>query len=210
MIDCPLCKSRSDLFSKDKRREYYKCVNCDFIFVPENYHLTPDKEIERYKLHTNSKDDPRYIAFLNRIVPIVTQYIKKGESGIDFGCGPSPILPESLEMEGLKALPYDPIFYNNIEILEKKWDFIVSTEVFEHFNNPLENIYKIWRLIKKGGYLFIMTQLYSEDIEFKSWYYKGDQTHIGFYTKKTFEKLALKLDSQVNFYNKDIIVLRKV
>lgn len=209
-MNCPLCNNRSELFSRDKKREYFRCTSCDFIFVPPKFHLSNEKEIERYKLHTNSGDDPRYRAFLNRIVPVITSKVEKDANGVDFGCGPSPILPNSLLKEGIIVKPYDPLFHNNINILKKRWDFIVSTEVFEHFNTPSKSIESIWELIKENGYLFIMTQLYSDDMEFKSWYYKGDQTHIGFFTRKTFNILAVQLKAEVEFHNKDIIVLRKV
>ncbi len=42
-----------------------------------------------------------------------------------------------------------------------------------------------------------MTDLYNEAIDFDSWYYKNDPTHVFFYTKETFEWIREKY----NFLN---------
>ncbi len=42
-----------------------------------------------------------------------------------------------------------------------------------------------------------MTELYNEKIEFESWYYKNDPTHVFFYQRATFEWIQKKF----NFLN---------
>ncbi|MGO1820189.1 MAG: hypothetical protein ACTH0S_10965 [Senegalia sp. (in: firmicutes)] len=42
-------------------------------------------------------------------------------------------------------------------------------------------------MLNIGGSIFCMTSLYDEDIDFKNWYYKNDETHVFFYHKKALE-----------------------
>lgn len=207
---CPLCKSTTGTdFSKDKKRQYFKCQICKTIFVPPKYHLSESEEKKRYENHTNSIDDPRYTAFLSRIVDPVINRIKTHHKGLDFGCGPGPILRKVFEKHNIVLEEYDLYFKNTKSLLNRKWDFIISTEVIEHLKNPYNELHKIWELLRTGGYLFLMTQLYQPNTEFKSWYYKGDPTHIVFYTKESFTWLAKKFNSSLEFVGNDIIILKK-
>lgn len=205
---CPLCKSNKTLtFSKDRKREYSRCEICSTIFVLPSYYISVEDEVKRYSKHTNSINDDNYIKFLSRITAPIKERVDKNNIGLDFGCGPGPILKSILKE--YQILEFDPNFRNDINIYSKKWDYIISTEVIEHLKNPYEVITKIWDTIISKGYLFLMTQLYSNEIEFKSWYYKGDPTHIVFFTKESFIWLGKKLNATVEFIDKDIIILKK-
>ena len=42
---CPLCSSKNNsLFHKDHLRKYLQCLNCEFVFVPSQYHLSDSEE----------------------------------------------------------------------------------------------------------------------------------------------------------------------
>lgn len=207
---CPLCNSL-DLkqFSKDKKREYLKCNNCSTIFVPKCYHLSIEDEKRRYDLHTNSADDIFYVNFLDRIVEPVINRIKKGNKGLDFGCGPGPILKELFSHHNIELWEYDLYYKNTSQLLIQNWDFIITTEVVEHLKEPMSVISELWNIIKNDGILAIMTSLYNNKINFASWYYKGDPTHIVFFTKESFIWIADKLNAKVEFIDKDIIILKK-
>lgn len=205
---CPLCKSnKTSIFSKDKKREYNKCKICTTIFVIPSYYMSEEDEIKRYSKHTNSINDDNYIKFLSRITDPIKKRVEKNDIGLDFGCGPGPIL--KCILKEYQILEFDPYFKNDINIYSKKWNYVISTEVIEHLKNPYKVIEKIWNTITNNGYLFLMTQLYNNEIEFKSWYYKGDPTHIVFFTKDSFKWLGNKLDAEVKFIDKDIIILKK-
>lgn len=207
---CPLCKSHNIArFSKDKKRIYFNCINCKSIFVPHEYHLREQDEKKRYELHTNSPNNSKYITFLSRIVKPVLEKTNPNSRGLDFGCGPGPILKNIFKTHSINIEEYDPFFKDTKNLLDTKWDFIISTEVVEHLKYPLEELYKMWNILKPGGYLFIMTQLYQPNTEFKSWYYKGDPTHIIFYTKESFKWINEKLNSSLEFIGNDIIILKK-
>ncbi len=49
-----------------------------------------------------------------------------------------------------------------------------------------------------------MTAMYSDEIDFGSWYYKNDPTHVVFYRRKTFEWIKL------NFNFSELIIKDRV
>lgn len=207
---CPLCKSENTIsFSKDKKREYKQCNSCFTIFVPQKYHLSIEDEKKRYDLHTNSPNDKYYIEFLSRIIDPIQKQLKSGARGLDFGCGPGPILKKLFSIHKIEIEEYDLYYNDNKDLLSNSWDFIVTTEVMEHLKDPLSIIEKLWALINKEGLLAIMTSIFTEDLNFASWYYKGDPTHITFFTKDSFLWLSEKLDCKIEFFDKDIIIFKK-
>ncbi|MGL1894632.1 MAG: class I SAM-dependent methyltransferase [Spirochaetaceae bacterium] len=209
-IKCCLCASnKTELISEDKKRKYYICNICKTITVPPQYHLSIEKEKERYDLHTNSNKDEYYIKFLNRIIEPLLNYIKPNSEGLDFGCGPGPILKEQLKPYKINMSEYDLYYKNDKSLLQKKWDFVVTTEVMEHLKNPYTEIELLWELINPKGVLAVMTALVTKDITFSSWYYKGDPTHISFFSKESFIWLSQKLGADVEFFDKDITFLIK-
>ncbi|MEJ2488680.1 MAG: methyltransferase domain-containing protein, partial [Sulfurovaceae bacterium] len=52
---------------------------------------------------------------------------------------------------------------------------------------PQKEFQRLKDMLQEDGALYIMTEIYSEDNDFKNWYYKEDPTHVIFYTKKSFE-----------------------
>ncbi|MBN2618268.1 MAG: class I SAM-dependent methyltransferase [Spirochaetales bacterium] len=207
---CTLCSSKcTHSYSKDKKREYFICENCNVIFVPQQFYLNSIQELKRYEKHNNSNTDIKYKDFLSRIVPPIIKFIKPGSIGLDFGCGPGPILKDIFQEYKIKIEEYDLYFKNNSYLLSKKWDFIVSTEVFEHLQDPNTVFTKLWDLLNPEGVLAIMTSLTDYVNEFKSWYYKGDPTHITFFSKKSFHWLMSNKFGEIQFFDKDIIILVK-
>lgn len=207
---CPLCGEKDTLFfSRDKKRDYRICSTCNTIHVPKEFHLSEEDEKKRYNLHINCETDKRYISFLEKIVLPITSNLKSKASGLDFGCGPGPVLKKIFKQKDIIIEEYDLYYKNNIALLNINWDFIVTTEVVEHLKTPFIVLEKLWLIINNGGLLALMTSLYSPEINFPSWYYKGDPTHIIFYTKESFIWLADKLNCNIEFFDKNIIILKK-
>jgi len=207
---CPLCNNlQTYTFSQDKKREYFRCRNCHIIFVPQIYHLDNEKEKKRYDLHINNSNDKNYISFLSRIINPLISYISPYSNGLDFGCGPGPILKKILCDYNYNIDEFDIYFKNDSHLLNKKWDFIVSTEVFEHLSKPYDVLLQLWSILNYNGIILIMTNLYHNEIDFKSWYYKGDPTHISFFSKETFQWISREINCNIEFFDKDIIILKK-
>ncbi len=117
-----------------------------------------------------------------------------------------------LKSKGFACDYYDPIYYPNTKYDSKKYELIVSTEVFEHLEQPRVVFEKLLGLLKEGGYLALQTQFHSNDIEaFKKWYYHQDPTHIVFFTLKTFQVLCEQNNCRVLRHNiKNMLLLQKM
>lgn len=189
-MHCPLCLSaRVAEFTEDSlSRCLYKCENCEGIFVGEAQMESGEKEKARYLTHNNTIENKGYVDFLLRAVIPAEPYLNTVDIGLDYGSGPKPVLTEILEQKGYQCEAYD--FYFQPQLPQKQYDFIFSTETFEHFKNPRKELDTLCKLLVKGGILVIMTQPYTAQTNFKKWYYAGDFTHVFFYHSQTMEYIA--------------------
>jgi Methyltransferase domain len=213
-IICPLCSSESTshMFKDDRKnliRDYFNCKICDLIFVDEKDQISIENERARYDTHKNSMENSGYVRFLSRLMNPMLEKIKPGDSGLDFGSGPGPTLSLMFKKHGYSVNLYDPFYAPDRSTLNKKYEFIVSSEVFEHLNNPHKEIILLWSILKPGGILGVMTQLSKSVKSFPNWYYKNDDTHISFFSHKTFEWIAKKLDAKLKIIDNDVVLLEK-
>ncbi len=206
-IRCPLCGTEdNEFFFRDKFRDYRRCGECSLLFVPPEFHVTRESEKARYEEHNNDPDDAGYRGFLERIVTPVKKDFAPGARGLDFGCGPTPLLAELLTAEGYEMETYDPFYDSGRGVLDETYDFIVSTEVVEHLSRPLGVFEKLLAMLKPGGALAVMTRLYDDSVDFSGWHYKNDRTHICFFSVGTFDWLARRLDLKYERTGNDIFV----
>ena len=54
-----------------------------------------------------------------------------------------------------------------------------------------------------------MTQTLTQDIDFDSWYYKNEPSHIGFYNKKSLTDLAAILGLEITQFSDRVIFFKK-
>ncbi len=190
MCVCPLCSSSgASIFFKDRRRSYFLCDCCALIFVPSEFHLSEGEEMARYNQHNNCIDDLGYVEFLNGAVEAVGRFVDVGACGLDFGCGKGAVLAQLLRERGFCVDVYDPFYFKDFVFDGKLFDFVTATEVVEHFCFPRREFELIASLLKKGAFFVVMTNLY-DGIDFSSWWYKEDATHVCFYGKRSLEVLA--------------------
>ncbi len=186
---CPLCGAgEASAFAEGEGRAYLHCPACRLIFVPEKYWPSPEEERARYDRHQNAPDDPGYVSFLEKIAAPLARRLPPGARGLDFGSGPAPVLCGLLAERGFETRPYDPFYFP--EPPGPPYDFIVSTETFEHFRRPREEVGRLRGLLKKGGLLGVMTWLWTEENFVENWHYRRDFTHLCFYRRETFEWIA--------------------
>lgn len=210
-ILCPNCRTYScQSFSQVSEKLYYKCQNCRLIFLDRSFLLSPSAEKKRYKLHNNSEDNLGYLNFLAPAKNAVKRYMPKFSEGLDFGCGPEPILSKQLGDLGFRMSYYDPFFFNDVGWRQKKFDFVTSTEVFEHLREPFDTLQDLNSVLKREGILVLMTELYTLERDFSGWYYKNDPTHISFYSKETIEWIAQHWSFKVLELKPRLIVLKKL
>ncbi len=208
---CPLCDSpQSNEFACDKRREYLRCCRCALVWVPPEYYLDRAAERSEYDKHNNDVHDPGYRRFLGRVFEPLRAELAAGAHGLDFGCGPGPALAHMLEEAGFTVSLYDPFYFPDPGALELDYDFITATEVVEHLHRPGHELDRLWRLLKPGGVLAVMTKLVIDAQAFARWHYKNDPTHVAFFSRETWRWWAAQHHAELTFHGQDVVLLRKV
>ena len=209
MVSCPLCSGETISFHQDGVRQYNRCAICKLVFVPEQFHVTPEREKQEYDLHENNCEDEGYLRFLSRFSDPFVKTLTDIKNGLDFGCGPAPALAGLIEQHGHSVALYDPLYKNDRTVLSKEYDFVTATEVVEHFRDPAKEFVQLFQMIVSGGYLGIMTKMVKDDAAFKTWHYIRDPTHVSFYSRETFAFIAGQFGASVTFVTNDVIFFQK-
>jgi SAM-dependent methyltransferase len=203
---CTLCGST--LINK-KDAYFYDCATCRALVKDDTYYLTAAEEKAEYDLHNNDVHDVRYQQFTMPITAYVLDHFLPAHKGLDFGSGTGPVISSMLKKQGYDIVQYDPFFAPNQKVLGHKYDYIVSCEVFEHFHNPKMEIDRLTSLLKPNGMLLIMTMLYADQIDFKTWNYRRDATHVFIYRKETIEYIANEKSLEIDTLTDRFIALKK-
>lgn len=188
---------------------YFQCPHCLAISSDPKALLDRKREFERYRLHDNNPDDPGYRRFLEQLARPVDERLTRPSEGLDYGCGPTPLLASILEEKGHRMAVFDPYFFPDTAPLSHHYDFVTCSEAAEHFYHPAREFECLASLLLPGGLLGVMTSLWDESIDFTSWYYRKDPTHVVFYHRKSFLVLAERLGLSATFPGKNIIILQK-
>ena len=203
-MKCVLCGSSKvekyweKVEKKRGKRVYFSCDECRLVFLAPEYRISAEAEKEIYMNHENSPEDEGYVQFLEQLIEPLTEKIALGSCGLDFGSGPGPTLHTLMKKRGFFMEHYDPFFHPDTTLLEKKYDFITSTEAAEHFFSPLNEFQLLNRLLKeKGSILGVMTKVLTDEIHFPDWWYHRDPTHIVFYRRETMAWIANSLQWQL-------------
>jgi len=205
---CPLCENHAEKFYEDTQR-YYKCNSCSGIFVHSDDLPKEDAEKERYELHDDDTQDEGYRKFVSPITSNIVKDFLKENKGLDFGAGTSSIISAVLREHDYDIKNYDPYFHNEPQLLTQKYDYISSCEVIEHFYHPKKEFTLLSKMLREGGKLYLMTDVYDEKIDFASWYYKNDPTHVYIYTPQTFEYIKEVYDFKALTIEKRLIIITK-
>lgn len=209
-LHCPLCEAPQNcFFYSDARRKYLRCQCCELVFVAPQYYLASAQEKAEYDLHQNNVEDPGYRNFLSRLTVPLVDRLRPQASGLDFGCGPGPALATMLEEQGFQMSVYDVFYQPDSAVLARSYDFICATEVVEHLHTPGQVLAQLWQLLRRGGYLGIMTKLVRDRTAFAGWHYKNDPTHVCFFSDQTWEWWAQENGASLERLGADVILLRR-
>ena len=209
-MECPLCSlalpAGSPEFFKDKFRSYFHCSACSLVFVPTEYHISEEAELAYYAKHKNGPEHEGYRKFLSRAVVPFQEFVCREcggynvpLSGLDFGCGSSPTLHLLLGEHGHKTSLYDKYYFPDASLLDvatSQYDFITATSVVGHLSQCGRELDRLWGLLKRGGFLVVMTKRWESLERFARWHYRTDPTHIMFFHATTFEWLRKKWDAR--------------
>ena len=196
LLNCLICNKPTDFFSKGKilnkyEISYYKCSNCGFVQTESPYWLN-----EAYNSAITDSDIglvSRNLELLKIVTAILKIYFPRLKKGIDFGGGYG-IFTRLMRDSGYDFEWYD-LYCENLfaKGFEKKldhYDVLTAFELFEHFDNPMEQIKTLMDL---GDNIICSTELLPTTTPaISEWWYYSEETgqHISFYSKETMYYIA--------------------
>lgn len=208
-ISCILCGNEAQPFGVVRERDFYECGTCLAVIMDPDCYVDRQDEVYRYETHDNDVDDPRYQNFVSPLVEAVQEDYSPGQTGLDYGSGTGPVAAMLLRDAGYEITTYDPFFERKPAAFLRNYDFILSSEVVEHFHHPAKEFRLLREMLKPGGHLYCMTLRYSEEIDFESWHYAQDETHVIFYREKTAEWIQSAFNFSELKLKERLIILRK-
>ncbi len=204
---CPLCSGKGIKIHNSRNRDYFQCENCTGIFVGSTAFLSAIEEKKRYDNHSDDITQEGYQKFVSPCVLSVLDNFNTEDKGLDFGCGRSEIIAKLLQQKGYNSIGYDPYYKPNSTALLHQYHYITSCEVIEHFNNPSKDFERLKSLLLPNGKLILQTNIYNSKIDFDSWWYKNDPTHVFFYTEQCFQYIQSYYKFKTLEIEKNLIVL---
>lgn len=192
----PWAKSSDKSSAKHGVRRYQLCHHCGCYFLEKEFHLGQQDEFEHYEKHDNNPSDEGYRNYVWPVYEAVLRSFGPGACGLDYGAGPGPVLSVMLEEHGLKMHQWDPFYAKDDSGLKEKYDFVICSEVAEHFHRPRESWEHMKTFLRPGSKLYVMTCLAPSVRMFPGWHYHRDPTHVCFYTAKTMEYIKQSLGFQ--------------
>ena len=207
---CIVCGAFStSFFAGVKDRDHQRCSACQATFLDPAQRVPPDEEYARYCQHRNHPEDKRYRRFLSKLSDPLLKRLPPSADGLDYGCGPGPVLACMLREAGHRMRLFDPFFYPDPKTLDGCYDFITCTETIEHFHRPAEEFTRFDTMLRPGGWLAVMTCFLSDDVHFASWHYRRDPTHAIFYREATMAHIARRFGWTCEIPVKDVALMQK-
>jgi len=212
-MKCLICDKECERFEDTRWRiEYYECYSCGFVMKSTKNFSSFSEQKQRYDLHNNNQESEGYRAYFERFVNFLLPHINQPQNALDFGCGASSLLAQILTHNQISTDFYDPIYHPKEVYKDKKYDLIVSVEVFEHLHTPKEIFKMLVDHLNPKGYLAIQTAFYAEDRErFLNWHYRLDPTHVLFFSLKSLAVLATEFEMKIIKSDvKQMILMQKI
>jgi len=208
---CIICGEQTNsIYDEQLRLTFLECPSCEFVHQDPASHANKEDEKHLYDSHQNSFENLGYVKYLQNFLDGYVLPLHKHGIALDFGSGPGPVLYELMKNHFQEVRHYDPYYHPDKDYMEEHFDVITSTEVAEHFSDPLKEFRHLKSLLKDDGYLVVMTSFRTMDMdEFLTWWYRRDMTHISFYTVKTFDVIAAKVGLEIVEHNKKNVIILK-
>lgn len=207
---CGVCgRQPTRPFRVVRGRGYRRCEGCKATLLDAKQWPTAEAEYARYLRHRNNPSDAGYRRFLSKLADPLIKRLPLRQEGLDYGCGPGPVLAEMLVEAGHRMRLFDPYFFPDRSVLTQSYDFITCTEAIEHFHRPAEEFARLERMLRPGGWLAVMTSFQDDDERFESWRYRLDPTHVVFYRESTLRFIARNLKLACEIPVKDVALMQK-
>ena len=225
-MKCHICQNKTSVIFQTKILKkydvsYHQCSSCRFIQTDDAFWLS-----EAYENIITSLD----IGLINRnlylqeqIPTIINTCFPEAKSMLDYGGGYGMFV-RMMRDKGYdfyrQDIYCDNLFSKHFDITDfqdKKIDIVTAFEVFEHLDNPLVEIEKMFKYSEN---VVFSTTLIPDDIKlFKEWWYVAPETgqHISFYSEESLKFIAKKYNlyfytnhSNLHFFSKGILNQQQV
>lgn len=213
MTTCKICNNTtSQILDEKTKKIYHQCSTCSYIFLDKQFYIDITKEKLHYDKHHNNFESLGYVKMFEELIEeFVAPFNDEIKTALDFGCGEGEVLPILLEKNYITCSRYDLFYFPKKVYEDRVYDLIVSTEVIEHLQNPMQILQELALHVRSGGYLLLMSAFHPNSVEeFLKWWYIRDITHIGFFNMSTFENVANQLSFNIiKTNNRNTIMLKK-
>jgi hypothetical protein len=221
-MNCNICSSETKLLfatlvMNKHQVEYHKCTQCEFIQTEKPYWLN-----EAYSSAITSLDIgyvTRNISLSEVVSSIVQSSFNDKGDFIDYGGGYG-LFVRIMRDKGFKFYLQDPycqnIFANYFDTSsfdeKKQFELLTTFEVFEHLDNPL---FEIDKMFKRSSSVLFTTELQPNNniTKISDWWYFAPETgqHISLYSLKSLQFLAKKYNCNLysNNYNLHLLTPKK-
>lgn len=221
LLFCPVCgSSHSQKFWAMPGYRLSRCLRCGMVWD----HIPPTKILAQYQESYFVNENPKggysnYFesmsinrrTFSDRLGKIEKKLGRKGRF-LDVGCALGDCLVEAKrlgwkEAEGLEVSDYGYKYSKDRGLEVRKgtlgkdtfspasFDVVAYQDVIEHITNPVDELNKVYRILKPGGIVFLVTP----DIEgFWSkllgplWYHYKPGEHVVYFSQKTIKDALSK------------------
>lgn len=166
-MNCPICKSSSDVSLKFKEVEILICKGCGHRFSNVSADSSIYKEDYFSSTHKNFFENCDTGLF-NYIMEKITEYKGKHCNILDIGCGNGSLL-KFLSCQGFSNLTGIDLIenkHNGINFIKKdfyeydnieKFDVVLCIYSIEHMDNMDKYMFKIEQLLKEDGIFIVST-----------------------------------------------------
>jgi len=221
-MSCRLCgsdefKYRDGEVRDAKELKILECSECSLVYLSSLDHIDSDfyedsnmhKEIDFHKWQNETKeDDERRFEFVKSMIT--------NKSVLDFGSGnggfalkaktvASSVATVELEKAVIPFYEKNSLdLYNDLDKIDKKFDYITSFHVVEHLSEPEVILRKMKKLLNDGGKIILevpnaddaLLSIYESEAFSKFTYWS---CHLYLYNQHTMNLLAKKADLSLDF-----------
>lgn len=192
---------------------YFRCPACQLIFTTFFDNFTEQDFLTYIYNGDYILVDPDYVSvrpksFAEGITALFSQ--QKHISILDYGGG-NGLLERLLEASGFSDVDtYDPFSSAYSVKPNRRYDCILSFEVFEHSVNPYHTLQEIDGLLKPDGIVIFSTLTQPQDIDDTglSWWYVGPRNgHVTIHSVQSLQAVAQKFTFSLAHFNSGLHLL---
>jgi hypothetical protein len=216
-MKCKICNSESKkahdgIILNKYEIEYFQCTTCGFVQTEKPYWLE-----ESYSDAISVSDTGvmvRNLSFSKTATILLKLLTKSEKSFLDYGGGYG-IFTRLMRDNGFDFYWYDKYATNLVargfegEVSNKRYEAITSFENFEHFENPIEDIEKIFSLT---DFVLFSTDLVREPaLALENWWYYCLEhgQHISLFSLKSLDYIAKKYGYFLTSNGKNLHIFSK-